>query len=990
MQNRLALSVALSLAVMAGSAYAAPLKSTVGLKTDGTLENDSTIEATSSLEGNTVTVTIEADGTTGGAYGVFSNMYSTTDNLDSYASNLNVVVSGSSFNTTTSKNAGGALTLWNSALWNEGKGLQHQVTGSEFTGNSAQNLGGALSLMSYGAIANPGTTTVSNSTFTGNKVTNDGASGGAIYAEGTNLVVTGSDFTGNTATRRGGAIYTDAAASTTIQNATFTDNSSKNAGGAVALSDLHANSALTATIENSTFTGNNTVRKGGALVIFDEEDHQFLDVKVNNVKFTDNHANGSDTENGTGGAIHSESDLAVSQNSSFDGNTAKTDGGAIYTEKSDFSVVDATFTGNKAGHRGGAIYADAATSTMIQNSTFAENSSEDTGGAVALTDFHANSALTATIENSTFTGNNTVRKGGALVILDDEGHQYLNVTLKNVSFKDNQATGADGSEPKDGTGGAIHSESDLTISGNSSFEGNTAKTNGGAIYMFKTDAAKDNAAKLTLTTEENETIHFANNKAGDKANDIFLANGTEASFEGKGRIELLSGLAGSGAVTSSATDVYVEDVTGFTGSLTITDGVFSVNGAEFLDSEGQVFGTGADIIFENSGVLNLANVTHAGTIKVTDGDIKNATDGSITFDNKFLTGDLVNGVITITTNTDLIANSDFGSDADEIQQNIAGLYGRGASARESRILTDISNQFSDGQALSRAGVEAFRQATGGSVTAGAFNVAYDAQTQFTDSIVRHQNGVHSGYGAWADVYYTSNEAKTLYGSSGYETDIYGGVFGFDATFSCGATAGIAVTVGTGDTDTVGELRSNLDTDFYGVALYTSKDFGGLDAKLDVGYMKFDNSFSGLGDAGDVDAWTVGLRGDFQAYQGEVMNITPHVGVRYSHFESDAVAFNDKTTLNVFETPVGVAFNGNFETAGWKIVPILDFSIVPQLGDKDVDTFAGNVDVIDNLYNTTLGVAATYQNLTFGLDYRYGFGNEERSNNAVNLKVRYSF
>lgn len=838
MQNRLALSVALSLAVMAGSAYAAPLKSTVGLKTDGTLENDSKIEAMSSLERNTVTVTIKADGTTGGVYGVFSNMYSTTDNLDSYASNLNVVVSESTFDSTASQNAGGALTLWNSAQWNEDEGLEHQVVNSTFTGNSAKNLGGALSLMSYGTIANLGITTVSGSTFANNKVTEAGASGGAIYAEGTKLVVTDTEFSGNEATRRGGAIYTDAAASTTIRKATFTDNSSKNAGGAVALSDLHANSALTATIEDSIFTGNNTVRKGGALVIFDEEGHQFLDVKVNNVTFTDNHANGSDTENGTGGAIHSESDL--------------------------------------------------------------------------------------------------------------------------------------------------------TISGNSSFEGNTAKTNGGAIYMFKTDAAKDNHAKLTLTTEENETIHFANNKAGEKPNDIFLATGTEASFEGDGRIELLSGLAGSGSVKSTANDVYVEDVTGFTGSLTIAGGVFSVNGADFLDSDAQVFGSSANITFEDSGVLNLANVTHAGTIKVTDGEIKNATDGSITFDNKFLTGDLTNGVITITTNTDLIANSDFGGDTDEIQQNIAGLYGRGASARESRILTDISNQFSDGQALSRAGVEAFRQATGGSVTAGAFNVAYDAQTQFTDSIVRHQNGVHSGYGAWADVYYTSNEAKTLYGSSGYETDIYGGVFGFDATFSCGATAGIAVTVGTGDTDTVGELRSNLDTDFYGVALYTSKDFGGLDAKLDVGYMKFDNSFSGLGDAGDVDSWTVGLRGDFTAYQGEVMSITPHVGVRYSHFESDAVAFNDKTTLNVFETPVGVAFNGNFETAGWKIVPTLDFSIVPQLGDKDVDTFAGNVDVIDNLYNTTLGVAATYQNLTFGLDYRYGFGNEERSNNAVNLKVRYSF
>lgn len=840
MQNRLALSVALSLAVMAGSAYAGSLKSTVGLKTDGTLENVSKIEATSSLEGNrnTVTVTIQANGTEGRAYGVFSNMYSTTDTLDSYASNLNVVVSGSSFNTTTSINAGGALTLWNSALWNGGEGLKHQVVNSTFTGNSAKNLGGALSLMSYNTIANPGTTTVSGSTFANNKVTEAGASGGAIYAEGTNLVVTDTEFSGNEATRRGGAIYTDAAASTKIQNATFTDNSSKNAGGAVALSDFHANSALTATIENSTFTGNNTVRKGGALVIFDEEGHQFLDVKVNNVKFTDNHANGSDTENGTGGAIHSESDL--------------------------------------------------------------------------------------------------------------------------------------------------------TVKGNSVFTGNTASGKGGAIYLGETDAAKQqgNTASLKLSTGENETIHFADNKAGDKANDIYLASGTSSTFEGQGRIELMSGLAGEGTVTSSAANVYVEDVTGFTGDLTISGGVFSVNGAAFIDTDNQVFGQGADITIGTEGTLNLANVTHAGKITLTNGMVTD--NGAITFDNKFLAGSVDGGVLTVTTNNELIGNSGFGSDSQEVQDNLNALFERGLSTRESDIMTRISQQYADGNALSGEGVEAFRQATGGSVTAGAFNVAYDAQTQFTDSIVRHQISEHNGYGVWADVYYTSNEAKTLYGSSGYETDIYGGVFGFDATFSCGATAGIAVTVGTGDTDTVGELRSNLDTDFYGIALYTSKDFGGLDTKLDVGYMKFDNDFSGLGDAGDVDAWTVGLRGDFKAYQGEVMSITPHVGVRYSHFESDAVAFNDKTTLNVFETPVGVAFNGNFETAGWKIVPTLDFSIVPQLGDKDVDTFAGNVDVIDNLYNTTLGVAATYQNLTFGLDYRYGFGNEERSNNAVNLKVRYSF
>ena len=732
----------------------------------------------------------------------------------------------------------------------------------------------------------------------------------------------------------------------------------------------------TTTIKNSSFIGNKNQHKGTSSQVAD----------------------------GLGGAVYGEHVNLVVEgenpgSSVFSDNHAEYRGGAIgLWTNTTLNVSNTTFESNSANDRGGAIYVEAigvagSTNNIVEigNQTkFVSNSSEKAGGAIALSDFKSNNAIAVSISDTTFDGNHATTKGGAVVIYDMEGHQFIDTTMANVTFTNNFTTSTNAGES---TGGAIHTESDLTITGNSVFENNSASGNGGAIYVGQTAAAsaQHNTATLTLDTDESYVIKFANNKVGDTANDIYLAKDSAATFTGNGSIELLSGLAGAGDVTSNAANVYVADVTGYTGKLTITGGVFAVEAGSFLNTDEYIFGDNANVTIEQGGELKLAGVTKAGAINITTGTIIGSNN--ITFEDAFLTGTLGdNGQLTISTNDTFIKGSDFGDDTDKVQANLASLFARGATARESDILEQISEKFvAEGdQALSTEGVEAFRQATGGSATAGAFNVAYDAQTQFTDSIIRHQLGEHNGYGVWADVYYTFNEAKTLYGNSGYKTDIYGGVVGFDATFSCGATAGIAVTVGTGDTDTVGALKSSLDTDFYGVSLYTSKDFSGFDAKLDVGYMSFDNDFAGLGDAADVDAWTAGLRGDFKAYEGSVMSITPHVGLRYTHFKSDAVAFNGETSLDVFEAPIGVAFNGNFETNGWKIVPALDFSIVPQLGDTDVDTFAGTVDVIDNLYNTTLGVAATYQNLTFGLDYRYGFGNEDRSNNSVNLKVRYRF
>ncbi|KXT32660.1 autotransporter beta-domain protein, partial [Sutterella sp. KLE1602] len=286
------------------------------------------------------------------------------------------------------------------------------------------------------------------------------------------------------------------------------------------------------------------------------------------------------------------------------------------------------------------------------------------------------------------------------------------------------------------------------------------------------------------------------------------------------------------------------------------------------------------------------------------------------------------------------------------------------------------------------------QATGGNATAGVLNVAYDANAQVTDAIVRHQLSEHAGMGVWADVFYAKNEAKEIYGDFGYSADIYGGVLGFDYTAACGGTLGAALTVGTADADSEGGVLSNsLSSDFVGLSVYASKDFSGLNVKADLGYIDFSNDFTGLGDASDATTITFGVRGDFTAYQNGAFSVVPHMGLRYTRIDTDAVAFNDEQNMNVLEAPIGVKFAGTFEATGWKLVPSYDFTIVPQLGDKEVEAFgtAGDITILSGgLFNNVLGVEAVKDNMSFGLNASYGFGPDDRANTQVNANFRYNF
>lgn len=447
---------------------------------------------------------------------------------------------------------------------------------------------------------------------------------------------------------------------------------------------------------------------------------------------------------------------------------------------------------------------------------------------------------------------------------------------------------------------------------------------------------------------------------------------------------------GAEVVIGKTTDQHALLANGDNATITVLEGglaVVDVTG--FLGKDAAVFGDNAAVTM-NGGHLNLVNVKKTGEVKL--GASVAVNDGSeLRTDNPYLDASAGNGgSVAVTYRDGILAD-------EKVDARLKALFSEAPSAKQQAILNALSSEaYLDAgtKKFNALGNKAFEQAAGGNATAGVLNVAYDANALVTDAIVRHQLADHGAAGVWADVFYAKNEAKDIYGDAGYSADIYGGMLGFDAAFSCGATAGVTLAMGTADADSEGGVFVNsLSSDFWGVYLHASKNFSGLNVKADLGYLDFSNDFSGLGDASDASTITFGLRGDFTAYRNGAFSIAPHFGLRYTRIDTDATVFNDEQNMNVLEAPIGLKFAGTFEAGGWKLVPSYDFTIVPQMGDKEVQAFgsAGDVTILESgLVNNVFGIEAAKGNLSFGLNAVYGLGAHDRANTQLNIDLRYRF
>ena len=308
-------------------------------------------------------------------------------------------------------------------------------------------------------------------------------------------------------------------------------------------------------------------------------------------------------------------------------------------------------------------------------------------------------------------------------------------------------------------------------------------------------------------------------------------------------------------------------------------------------------------------------------------------------------------------------------------------------------------------------VEAEHTVTNLATMGGAFSVGFDINDQIRNTIDRRSSLANlnvarnaTGITPWVDVMGTFNSADGLYGSSGYEADIYGATLGADYTASCGAILGAAISIGQADANSVdASTKVDNDVDFWGVSFYGSHRIGNVNGKFDIGYVSTSNDLSSssayfgrFDESLDADIFTVGVGAEYLATVGS-LNVVPHAGIRWSSLDMDDSKYGaDYDKMNLFQMPIGVAFSGTFDMTGWKVAPMLDISVVPTFGDKDaVASYTGGIKdtvrVVDsNPVQMTLGVNATVDAWTLGVNYGLSAGSDERLNNAFNFNARYTF
>ncbi|MBO5739824.1 MAG: autotransporter domain-containing protein [Alphaproteobacteria bacterium] len=380
--------------------------------------------------------------------------------------------------------------------------------------------------------------------------------GGAIY-NGGNMTLAKTDFKDNISEKNGGAIYNYGTIDLTGAESTFVGNSAGNDGGAIY-------NEGTLDIEDAEFVVNSAKRYGGGIANYSK-------LVLNDVDFEKNNAY-------VGGAMFlaSGSDTIIS-NSVFDNNTADY-GGAVYTATGikNVSVSDSKFTNNSAKGTGafGLFNKGTLTNVLFENN----KSTDATSSAGAL---FLGALAQAQLDSVQFVKNTSASAGGAIAMrsTDQGNNKDAKLDIVNSSFVGNVAAT---------NGGAIYSTFynsenavDNVYLSNSSFVNNKA-ANGGAIYNEGLADQGENFASVKL-----QDLTFANNIASDKGGAIF--NGENATIYMSGTNAFINNTANKGA-----NDIYNA------GTLNITGGETTIGGG--------ILGNGTLTLAEGA-VLNIGNAT---------------------------------------------------------------------------------------------------------------------------------------------------------------------------------------------------------------------------------------------------------------------------------------------------------------------------------------------------------------------------------------------
>lgn len=211
------------------------------------------------------------------------------------------------------------------------------------------------------------------------------------------------------------------------------------------------------------------------------------------------------------------------------------------------------------------------------------------------------------------------------------------------------------------------------------------------------------------------------------------------------------------------------------------------------------------------------------------------------------------------------------------------------------------------------------------------------------------DNARTGFAMWLMPMYQNWNGSGL--DTGVNVNLGGLAIGADYTFAEAFRAGITFNIGGGYGEGSGDFNKTTNNmNFWGIGAYLGWTPGNFGLTADVHYTSTYNdmeqdlpSSMQMGNLkSDITAWALsaGLRGEYKL-ETSLLDIVPHVGVRYTMLNTDDYDVKSEGTLlkgdaikqNIWTFPVGVAFSKSIETGkGWRVKPSLDLAVIPAAGD----------------------------------------------------------
>ena len=787
-----------------------------------------------------------------------------------------------------------------------------------FTGNSTNNTNGGGAIFNYGlgTATNPDIIFYDTANFTGNSVTETSNSvyvgGGAINHRGGMLVFNNdANFSENDSASQGGAIMT---AGDIIFNgaATFDGNSAGKNGGALAILGGTTAFDMSASFSGNSATGASAIYMGsGATALVFRDTASFTDntgvgTLLNNVgtatvsfdrgaTFADNtnNLNGALVNAGTvaltggdfiftnntgsnGGGLKSSGTVTANTTGRilFDANTTSSSAGAFDNGgTATLTASDVTFSNNTAnGGYGGAIFNAGDISVLGATNTFRGNTAADTGaiksggGAIHNRGNSDTSELiigTASSVN-TFAANQSSAYGGAIVSRAFDGaNNDASVVINGTTTFNGNTAAMDGGAIWNmvAESGGTTGTSTITFNGDTSFVNNRAGGMGGALYNNDT---------VTF----NGVSSFSNNTAGGIANDIY----------NDGTINFNADTSISGGIDGGGTINIANGATLNLGTSSLTQGAVTLDGTMLATlrtgaATPQINVTTPDG-FTGSGMIKLS-FDSAGTYRVFgDQTFSNVDITSSVYDLAWTGGDVT---ATIKSAADIASENNLSDTAARTVANVS----ESSSSKLNNLSVLMQNSLALGTAAGQSSVESAARAINPETAAVPQSVGTSVQntlhTLISDRLIDAYGFGRSGGdialnpgGVWAQGIY--NKTKLNDSFNGYTRGVS---VGFDGVVNDTWTMGVGYMFGHSD---IGAISRDMEIDSHSVFAYGQYRPGNWYMNGIVNYTMSDYTEDGtalgmrVSSDYDIDAFGAIVSTGYDFIGG----LTPELSLRYIH------------------------------------------------------------------------------------------------------------